>query len=221
MGTPVQLYISVPVASFRVPHAREYLETLPIPPPATVYGMLLSIVGEPDRHLHEGAEIATGLLSNPERSVVLRTVWHVKRTRIPLGTGVNRRPDFQELLTNVRLSVSIRSGKEEKQDPSLADRLASVLQNPERSPRFGALCLGESTHLVDEVRKWRSTDGGQALWLMRDSIGELPLPVWVDHVGSVGTVWERYRLEERDVTEELPPDAWTTIHSAKVKNTSL
>ena len=209
----MRLYVSVPVASFRVPQAREYLETLPIPPPATVYGMLLSVVGEPDRLEHEGAEIATGLLSKPERSVVLRTVWRVKGTKTPQGTGSNKRPDFQELLTNVRLVVGIRGGKMERKEPSLADRLANILQNPERSPRFGALCLGESTHLVDEVRKWRSTDGGQAIWLMRDSAGELTLPVWVDHVGSAGTIWERYRLEEQDTTDDLPTDVWTTIHS--------
>ena len=40
---PLALYLSAPVASFRVPQAREYLETFPCPPPATVYGALLSL----------------------------------------------------------------------------------------------------------------------------------------------------------------------------------
>src|SRR6202044_1447868 len=43
-----RVFVSAPVASFRVPQAREYWETLPCPPPATVYGMLLSAVGEPN-----------------------------------------------------------------------------------------------------------------------------------------------------------------------------
>jgi CRISPR-associated protein Cas5t len=65
----IGLYVSVPVAGFRVPRAREYFETFPIPPPATIYGMLLSIVGETNRRVHEGTEIAIGLLSEPEYSV--------------------------------------------------------------------------------------------------------------------------------------------------------
>jgi CRISPR-associated protein Cas5t len=221
MDAPVLLYVSVPVASFRVPQAREFLETLPFPPPATVYGMLLSLVGEPDRLVHEGAEIATGLLSKPERSVVLRTVWRVKSTRTPPGMGSNKRPDFQELLTNVRLTVAVRRGSSENEKRQLAERLDSVLKDPGCSPRFGALCLGESTYLVDEVRTWRRTDGDQAIWLMRDPTGELTLPIWVDHVGSARTVWERYRLEQHVPTGALPPDAWTTIQSLRAKSTNL
>ncbi len=57
----IALYVSVPVASFRVPRAREYFETFPIPPPATVYGMLLSMSGETNRRIYEGTEIAVAL----------------------------------------------------------------------------------------------------------------------------------------------------------------
>ena len=74
----ISLCISVPVACFRVPRAREYFETFPCPPPSTVYGMLLSTVGEVNRRTHEGAEIAIALLSEPDYSVVLRTLWRVK-----------------------------------------------------------------------------------------------------------------------------------------------
>ncbi len=106
----VGLYVSVPVACFRVPRAREYFETFPCPPPATAYGMLLSLVGEVDRRAHEGAEIAIAMLSEPEYSTVLRTMWRVRFGNVPLGLGSNRRPDFQELLTNVRLAVWVRRG---------------------------------------------------------------------------------------------------------------
>ena len=47
----VGVYICAPVASFRVPRAREYFETFPCPPPSTVYGMLLSMVGEVNRRV--------------------------------------------------------------------------------------------------------------------------------------------------------------------------
>jgi CRISPR-associated protein Cas5t len=107
------LFVSVPVASFRVPQAREYFETLPSPPPSTVYGMLLSVVGEPNRLRHIGSEIAVALLSTPSQSVVLRTLWRVKSKEAGPGIGENKRPDFQELLTGVRLAVWVRAGAKE------------------------------------------------------------------------------------------------------------
>ena len=39
------IYVSVPVACFRKGLAREFLETEALPPPATCYGFLLSLVG--------------------------------------------------------------------------------------------------------------------------------------------------------------------------------
>src|SRR2546426_966838 len=110
----VGLYVSIPIACFRVPRAREYFETFPCPPPSTVYGMLLSMVGEINRRAHEGAEIAIALLSEPHYSVVLRTLWRVKAKNAGPGLGNNRRPDFQEILSDTRLAVWIRKGTREK-----------------------------------------------------------------------------------------------------------
>jgi CRISPR-associated Cas5-like protein len=39
------LRVTVPIACFRKGMAREYLETEMLPPPATCYGFLLSLVG--------------------------------------------------------------------------------------------------------------------------------------------------------------------------------
>src|SRR5437870_13202487 len=91
------LYVTVPVACFRKGLAREYLETEPLPPPATCYGFLLSLVGETNRRRHVGCRVAPVLLNRPEVSVVLRTVWRVKKA--PLGSPGNTRPDYQQLLT--------------------------------------------------------------------------------------------------------------------------
>ena len=85
------LFVSVPVAGFRVAQAREYWETYPTPPPSTVYGMLLSLVGESDRLAHQGAEIGLAVVSKPEISVVLRTLWRVKKKQIVPGLGENER----------------------------------------------------------------------------------------------------------------------------------
>src|SRR5260221_11423074 len=100
---PIGLYVFVPVASFRVPRAREYFETFPCPPPSTIYGMLLSMVGEVNRRVHEGTEIAVAMLSQPDCSIVLRTLWRGKDRTTGPGIGPNRRPAFQELLTASRL----------------------------------------------------------------------------------------------------------------------
>lgn len=205
------LYVSVPVASFRVPQAREYFETLPCPPPSTVYGMLLSLVGEPDRLRHVGAEVALALLSTPGRSVVLRTLWRVKTREAGPGIGKNKRPDFQELLTGVRLAVWVRPGAEELATPRLVERLRGVLTQPASSDRFGGLSLGESTHLVDEVRPLRQGDSTSGQLLVPDPQGDLALPVWPDHVGSAGTRWEQYRLVNSAITPKPPEEAWSRI----------
>ncbi|ALA57933.1 type I-MYXAN CRISPR-associated protein Cas5/Cmx5/DevS [Nitrospira moscoviensis] len=207
------LYVSIPIASFRAPQAREYFETLPCPPPSTVYGMLLSLVGEPDRLHHVGAQIAIALLSVPERSVVLRTLWRVKTRKYGPGIGENRRPDFQELLTAVRLAVWVRPGTTEASSPRLADRVRATLNRPAEINRFGGLCLGESTHLVDEIRSLRPADFQESRFLVRDRKGDLALPVWPDHVGSARTKWQQYRLVTRHLSQGPEEAAWTPILS--------
>lgn len=207
----IRLYVSVPVACFRVAQAREYWESYPCPPPSTVYGMLLSLVGETNRLVHKGAEIAIAALSVPERSVVLRTMWQVKNKKdVPGGDKGNKRPDFQELLTNIKLSVWVRKGESEGTPESLAKRLSKVLSNPASLVRFGGLSLGESTHLVDEARLWRSGDTKRGHMLVPDDQGDLSLPIWADHVGSKGTRWGQFRLEKERVLA-MDGDNWITI----------
>ncbi len=215
-GVAVALYVTVPVACFRAPQAREYLETLPVPPPSTVYGMLLSLVGEPNRLAHVGAEVALAVLGEdaPPRSTVLRTVWRVKDRALAPGTGANARPDYQELLTGVRLVVWCRPGSTEAATPTLAERVLDTLDNPGGTTRFGGLSLGESSHLVDEIRAYRATDGQAARLLVRRAPGAMALPVWVDHVGSAGTVSEQFVLApvDADALGQQPADAaWVAI----------
>jgi CRISPR-associated protein Cas5t len=209
----VGLLVSVPVTSFRAPYAREYLATLEFPPPSTVFGMLLSLVGEDQRYRHAGCELAVARLVEGARSTVLRTTWHVKRTSLPPGVGENKRPDFQELLTGLRIAVFLRRGRNEGAAPSLAERVLSAVASPASVARWGGLSLGESTHLVDELRPLRDEDVAGAHLLVRDPEGPLSLPVWVDHVGSVETQWGRFRLEQTphlSVTG-LPENAWVEV----------
>src|SRR5581483_8879050 len=134
---------TVPVACFRKGLAREYLETEPLPPPSTCYGFFLSLVGETKRGRHIGCRIAPVLINRPERSVVLRTVWRVKKT--PLGSPGNTRPDYQQLLAPVELILWLDSSEESGDGPSLEKRTHDALTEPANIHRFGGLSLGEST----------------------------------------------------------------------------
>lgn len=207
------LYVSVPVACFRKGMAREYLETEALPPPSTCYGFLLSLVGETDRRRHVGARVTAGLFGQPDMSVVLRTVWRVKSK--PLGSPGNTRPDYQQLLSNVRLVVWLDSTDEaaiRPDSPTLEERVRIALDPSRRREiaRFGGLSFGESTHLVDEVllldkamsaSDWNAVaiNESSQTFLLADR-GRLTLPVWVDHVGSVGTRYATGNLEQHGFT---------------------
>ncbi len=213
----IGLYVSVPITSFRRGAAREYWETLPLPPPSTVYGFLLSMVGEIDRDRHMGARCTAGVIGKPEQSTVLRKLWRVKDKKSGLGNGANVRPDYQELLTNVRLVVWLDSSDEEPSKgqnvESLETRVAASLNTDGRRSiqRFGGLSLGESTHMVDEVlpiEQAPNLDGDSIRLFLLDKSGNFTLPVWVDHVGSAGTRNALGRLVdatyERPDVERLP-----------------
>src|SRR5437660_8643623 len=118
------LYVTVPVACFRKGQAREYLETEPLPPPATCYGFLLSLVGETVRARHVGCRVCPVLLNDPDRSTVLRTVWRVKS--LPLGAAGNTRPDYQQLLAPVELVIWLDSSEEVNPAPRLEERVAAA-----------------------------------------------------------------------------------------------
>lgn len=205
------LWVTVPLAAFRVPQAREYAETYPCPPPSTVYGFLLALVGEANRLVHQGAELAVALLAPPPPpSTVVRIRWRIKRRDQDPGVGANRRPDFQDVLTGLTLGIWVRPGRREASQPPLADRVAQALTQPAAVRRWGALALGESTHLVDIVRPWRATDPPEGWGLVQDPRGPWTLPVWPDHVGAA-TTWGTYRLERGPLPPQ-DPAWWSAIH---------
>jgi CRISPR-associated protein Cas5t len=210
--------VTVPIACFRKGLAREYLETEQLPPPSTCYGFLLSLVGEAQRTRHVGCRVAPVLMNQPERSVVLRTVWRVKKK--PLGSPGNTRPDYQQLLSPVEVVIWLDSGEERHAGPTLEDRTREAFVNPGKVQRFGGLCLGESTHLVDEVQplekylqsghcRMRGPQPRGRAFLLAEK-GRLTLPVWVDHVGSAGTRYVAgdlhgdWHLEQSPSREAMP-----------------
>lgn len=205
------LQVEVPIACFRQSRAREYAETYPVPPPSTVYGMLLSIVGEMDRYKHCGIKLAIALLTQPEKSTIIRTFRRFKKKEI--SDPSNARPDYQELLTDTQFIVWIAPGTDAER-PTLPERLQIAFTHPETINRFGGLCLGESHDLVNSVSPLPETHQITSLrWLVQNLDGTLTLPYWVDHVGSQGTRWRRYLFQE--LSQAHPPEsAWTTIEAS-------
>lgn len=211
------VYVTVPVACFRKGLAREFLETELLPPPATCYGFLLSLVGEQQRARHVGCRLAPVLLNRPRTSVVLRTVWRVKKT--PLGSPGNTRPDYQQLLTDVKLLLWLDSSSEENGSSPLEMRVREALSTPATinipEGRFGGLSLGESTHLVDEVSLWDRVQSRHAvatgLAFLVAPKGRFTLPVWVDHVGSAGTRYATGNLEEVPLSRPPTTDRMSLI----------
>lgn len=218
--TPSSQYLAIrvhiPIACFRKPHAREYAETFPVAPPATIYGMLLSMVGEENRLQHQSVCMSIAQLSTPSKSVVLRTFYRYKNAN-NVNDGTNRVPDWQELLTDVRLAVWIRDGATEPAAPTigtLRQRIQRVIDNPASVDRFGALCCGESTHLVDGVwplAKRPIQQDEQIEHLVPSSLGWITLPVWPNHVQSKGSKWASFDLEQ--VNKDWIPSEkdWTII----------
>lgn len=191
----IVLRVRVPIACWRKGQAREYLETEVLPPPATCYGMLLSLVGETDRERHLGARVTAGLLNTPETSVVLRTLWRIKDRKTPQGNGENAKPDYQQLVMDADLIVVCDSSEEVDPATGLADRVRKALSDPASVERFGGLSLGESTHLVNDINVIEQFPLPARVFTL-DPSGTLTLPVWVDHVGSSGTRYAVGHLAE-------------------------
>jgi CRISPR-associated protein Cas5t len=193
----IGLYVSALVACFRRGMAREFFETHPVPPPSTCYDMPLSLMGEHERRRHRGCHGMPALPSKPATSVVLRTMWRVKSKT--LSEAQNLRPDFQQLLTHVKVGVWLDSIGEAAAERMLEERVAVALDPARRVQveRAGGLCLGESTHHVDEVLPLaRRPDllGRRARTFLLQEDGPHTFPVWVDHVRSAGTRWATGRL---------------------------
>jgi CRISPR-associated protein Cas5t len=167
MNTPLIIYLDVPFVTFRESHNREMGITYPVPPPATVYGMLLALVGETDVYRHCGVELAIAMLSEPKKSRILRQLRRFKRKDFSHAENVN--PSYQEILSNLQCLIWVRSEGETAQ-PSLRDRIQWSFEYPELVRRFGCLFLGESDQLVKMIRLVSEDyHEGVRRWMIQDN----------------------------------------------------
>ncbi|WP_416667839.1 CRISPR-associated protein Cas5 [Egbenema bharatensis] len=204
----MQLYLDCPCTSFPRSFARDYKETYQYPPPSTVYGLLLSLIGEVDMEAHRGVKLAIGIIgNNPPISRIVRKQRHHKFSKTHMGTYPTSKfskPNLQELLTDLQVSVQIDSS-EEVATVKLAERVAIALSNPSQITRFGGLSLGESWAMINGIRTYREEDGS-IRWLVTDNRGLISLPVWIDRKSEQGT-FQRFSLGE------FSENCWVRIHS--------
>lgn len=192
----IALYVVVPYASFRKSYARSLGETYLFPPPATVYGMLLSFVGEYFRACHVGVKLAFAYKRQPKIATTLRKLSRYKYGVASKQSKLGNAPDFIETLCNIEFICWVdSSGEEKKEGRSLEYRLVEAIQSPEQISRTGLVCLGLSDDTVDEVSLLKSIKD-KWHWLNPSNTGQVELPIWVDHVGSYYTKWQRYDFEE-------------------------
>lgn len=206
--------IDVPICAFRPYASREYQDTFPVPSPSSVYGMLLSFVGEPsspdadmnERHRakekHRGVELAIAVEALPEQSKVFRKL----RRGSNLG---DTRPDYQDLLMGLRIWVWIRCGSDPA-EPSLAERFPRAFEQPSTIQRFGGLSLGESSYLVNSISRHESPPGNLR-FIVPDPAGFFSFPVWVDHTDSKRSIRWRFRISEPTTATESLERSWLKV----------
>jgi len=208
--------LEAPFATFRKSFARGYGETYPLAPPATVYGMLLSMVGERFRSAHEGVKLAFAYRRLPRVATSLRKLSRLKYGVAGKQSELGNQPDYIETLCGLDFVCWIDSSSESTAGSTLEDRVAHAITNPESVTRYGVLSLGLSDDAVDSVSLCNQIDGDW-LRLRPYNSGSMELPVWVDHVGGIKTRWQRYELDTDPVGISQGPAndwAWTVI-SAK------
>lgn len=206
------LSVEVPYASFRKSYARSFAETYPLPPPSTVYGMLLSLVGERFRQRHQGVRMAfayrcrcdeerrCGLPCLPHVATTLRKLSRYKYGVASKQSALGNAPDFVETLCDIEFLCNVDSSLEKQIDDgktvskTLEARIIEAIQEPTYVQRFGVLSLGLSDDAVNSVNVYTHAKG---LWhrLLPKDWGGIELPIWVDHVGGANTRWQRYELE--------------------------
>jgi len=212
----ITLRVEVPYASFRKSYARSFAETYPLPPPATVYGMLLSLVGERFRQKHEGVRLAFAYKSVPLIATTLRKLSRYKYGVPGKQAKLGNAPDFIETLCDIEFLCWVDSSLEKDEVRNLEVRIIEAIESPAIVDRYGLLCLGLSDDAVNDVSLSRLIEDE---WhrLIPSHAGSIELPVWVDHVGSAKTRWNRFYLEPVAKTLSSNPGdqdwPWTQIIS--------
>lgn len=230
------LHVETPYASFRKSFARSFAESYSLPPPSTVYGMLLSLVGEHFRRRHEGVRLAFAYKQMPRIATTIRKLSRYKYGIPSKQSTLGNTPDFIETLCNIEFLCWVDSTLEkpdqdgDAKGANLEQRLLTALQNPQDITRRGVVCLGLSDDAVNDVSLCETIEGSWYRLLPDGSVGlplideksqkpiswhrlfpndrgSLELPVWADHVTGFNTRFQRYEFEKTATETFHLPDS--------------
>ena len=191
------VHVECPYASFRKSFARSYAETYSLPPPATVYGMLLSLVGERFRRRHAGVKLAFAYARLPRVATTLRKLSRYKYGVASKQVKLGNAPDYVETLCGVEFLCFVDSSEELSLAPTLETRVTQAILKPERVTRHGVVSVGLSDDAVDAIRLVdENAPPGVWRWMSPSDSGRFELPVWVDHVGARDTRWRRFDFDD-------------------------
>jgi CRISPR-associated protein Cas5t len=214
----LSLFVEAPFCAFRPHTSRDYQDTYPFPPPATVFGMLLSLAGIQwvEKHKYAGVKMALALEGEPDQARVFRKLRRVAQNNPKADSLAARRPDYQELLLDVRLWLWLVEEEEKHQNRSLLGLVRMALDPLQRHliSRFGGLALGESTNLVNQVLLNPTEPVTDPLnFLVKDPQGYYSLPIWVDHprTGKDRASRLRFTIQKMPYTPSPIDDCWITI----------
>jgi len=194
------VHVECSYASFRKSFARSYAETYPLPPPATVYGMLLSLVGERLRRRHLGVRLAFAHARLPRVATTLRKLSRYKYGVAGKQETLGNAPEYVETLCGIDFLCFVDSEAEMNPAATLEMRIDEAISEPERVTRTGVVSMGLSDDAVDAIGLVDvDTPPGRWRWMSPVDAGSIDLPVWVDHVGAQHTRWRRYVLDDAEL----------------------
>ena len=127
------VHVDSAYASFRNSFARAYAETYLLPPPATVYGMLLALVGESFRRRHVGVKLAFAYARVPRVATTLRKLSRYKYGVASKQGRLGNAPDYVETLCGIEFLSFIDSTDERCYPPALETRVIEPIREPEHA----------------------------------------------------------------------------------------
>ena len=147
----------------------------------------------------------TELWQRREKARLLRKFRRIAQKRKNADPLADRRPDYQELLLGLQFWLWLDDTYSQL---SLSDAVRSALDPDRRGAmiRHGALCLGESSHMVNDIRV--NLPGGQGRFVAPSERGDLAMPVWTDHVSDRSRVRTFEIRDLDDICRYPPEDCW-------------
>ena len=186
-----------------------------MPPPST-YGMLLSLIGveRKEKARHANVKIAVALQDYPESGRIFRKFRRVAQAKKNADPLTARHPDYQELVLWLKFWLWIDDSGAKN---PLTEKICAALDQERRKTitRHGALCLEESSHMVNEIKIAAgdtSPAENEGRFLARDKTGFLTMPVWTDHKSDIPHV-ETFTLLEPELlpAHPLEKEKWIKV----------